>query len=74
MVGCARISRSNRCTCNNVVFAYSEYNKRVSEEQSTVKLPDEVTRDSAVVIDTIQWTAGLDDLFKDTRAKDPSIR
>ena len=43
--------------------------------QSTVKIPDSVSRDNNIdLVDTILWSGELDDTFRSIRERDPDIR
>ncbi|CAI9736897.1 Hypothetical predicted protein [Octopus vulgaris] len=54
---------------------FSPYFKQpVSLNRSTIKIPDEVPRDEKNTIDTISFTARLDDVFKQNMDDDPLLR
>ena len=50
------------------------FKQKVSMEQSSVKINDEVKRNAKSTIETVLWSAGLEQLFKENRQKDPELR
>ncbi|KAK3727819.1 hypothetical protein QZH41_008237 [Actinostola sp. cb2023] len=47
---------------------------RVSTTQSAVKISDQIVRNAASVIDTVFWSAALDEIFKKNLKDDPELR
>ena len=41
---------------------------------SVVKIPDDLDRSSREIMDTVEWTARLDEAFIKNREADPSLR
>ena len=58
--------------CTEIVFSF--FQKGISESTSVMKIPESVNRSSTDIVDVVQWTAGLDTLFKRIRQEDPKIR
>ncbi|XP_002735490.2 VWFA and cache domain-containing protein 1-like [Saccoglossus kowalevskii] len=50
------------------------FKQKISSESSVVKISDEVPRDSNVTINTVMYTYGLDEVFKQNNLKDPLLR
>lgn len=48
----------------------SYFKQKVSLEQSAVKITDEVPRDHPNTINTVLWTAKLEDTFKENHNRD----
>lgn len=53
---------------------YSYYKQNVSQEFSTIKIADEVPREEAMTVDTVNFTAKLEDTFKENARNDEFIR
>ena len=58
----------------SLVLFSSYFKQQVSWDQSTVKIADEVPRDDNSTINAVYFTAGLEKLFKETQAEDPTLR
>ncbi|XP_069125986.1 LOW QUALITY PROTEIN: voltage-dependent calcium channel subunit alpha-2/delta-2-like [Argopecten irradians] len=50
------------------------FRQKVSWKQSTVKIADEVPRGATSTINSIHYTAALDEVFKQNRAEDETLR
>ena len=59
---------------SSLVLFFSYFKQQVSWDQSTVKIADEVPRDDNSTINAVYFTAGLEKLFKETQAEDPTLR
>ena len=46
----------------------------MSWNHSTIKIADEVPRDDNITINTVYFTAGLENTFKQNEAEDSSLR
>lgn len=53
---------------------YSYYKQNVSQEFSTIKIADEVPREEEMTVDTVNFTAKLEDTFKENARNDEFIR
>lgn len=53
---------------------YSYYKQNVSQEFSTIKIADEVPREEEMTVDTVNFTAKLEDTFKENDRNDEFIR
>ncbi|XP_052254694.1 voltage-dependent calcium channel subunit alpha-2/delta-2-like isoform X2 [Dreissena polymorpha] len=53
---------------------YPYFKQQVSWEQSAVKIADEVPRDDISTINSVFFTAKLDELFKENQKIDPTLR
>lgn len=53
---------------------YSYYKQNVSEEFSTIKIADEVPREEEMTVDTVNFTAKLEDTFKENAGNDEFLR
>ena len=60
------------CICISLDFSY--FKQQVSWDQSTIKIADEVPRDHNSTINAVYFTAGLEKLFKENQAEDPTLR
>ena len=56
------------------VFLLSYFMQRVFENTSTVKIPDEVSRESRELIESVWYTKELDKVFMKNFKQDQSIR
>ena len=50
------------------------FKQPVSWNYSTVKISDEVPRDDVATIETVYWTAQLEEVFKLSAKEDPFLR
>ena len=63
------------CVCVYVLLLKSRYFKQmVSLKSSAIKISDEVPREDQVTIDTVDWTAGLESVFKQNAQSDRQLR
>ena len=58
--------------CLHVFGRY--FKQPVSWNYSTVKISDEVPRDDGATIETVYWTAQLEEVFKLSAKEDPFLR
>ena len=53
---------------------YRYFKQRVSMGHSTVKVADEVPRDANGTIQSVEWTRGLEGVFKQNMKEDSLLR
>ena len=56
------------------LYIYRYFKQQVSWNHSTIKIADEVPRDDNITINTVYFTAGLENTFKQNEAEDTSLR
>ena len=55
-------------------FITRYYKQNVSQEFSTIKIADEVPREEEMTVDTVNFTAKLEDTFKENAKNDDFLR
>ena len=56
------------------VFEYRLFKQKVSQSRSSVKISDQVDRNSPKLIEAVFWSSLLDNVFKESLKNDPELR
>jgi len=55
-------------------MCYSVYGMELLPNQTVVKIPYSVDRNNRVVVDTVQWSAALNDVFRENSYNHPYLK